>query len=421
MTTSSSSSSSMELQLNHAAFRACAPLTTTTTLQALPENCLQHILFLLGDLDDLVNFACTASSSRAFLHAHWRWVRPDGADYRQKFVDRMDMWRAIAVSSFRRRRETLLDPAPPMDPTTRTTWAMPLGSRSTLFFFQHFPLPPRVNDGTLFAQSLRVSSEWIDDPDGMLIVECSGQVIIRMDSDVARMEGYGNGGGDMDLMRYLRHLPLDLVYANLKLNNLSGAKIVVTITYVAAAAAAQQQQQQEEEEPGLIVYPAAVSAAQYDLQKGWVIDVMSWPVPFVVGAASEVATVRVPNHFLSVEYITLRSSETCLPPIEQFTLIVDWTVGRQLMPSGWSIPTELVRGTWRNQIPGWPCRIADSSGGCRYRLPIQRLCFVRFAKVQLEIKFASPPRPKATTMFLSVRAQNIVLQGGGMMGLAFSP
>lgn len=359
-------------------------------LRALPDCCLQQILGALGDLDDLLNFACVASDARAFLHAHWKTVRPDGADYRRKFVDRMDPLRYIARSAFNRCLQSTKAAggakAEVVAGRTTTTVTLQLASRSVLHFFEPFPLQPvpaggNVFGATRFATSMRVGGAWIDDPDGYLEFN-DGSVVLRIESRWARTEVLDAEGG-IDLMRFLRRMPLDLPYANLTLRNDCNADITVTITYYELAA---------------------------DPLDEWLVDVLSRSVRFAADAA--VVVVSVPLDVMSAQYITLTAEEG-LPPVERFTLIFD------LIADEDELELETTT-TWRNQIPGWTCRMTTGGSSIHYRLPIESLCFCRLARVRLEIQFASAPAAPAPAMHLYVCSQNFIRHAGGMLGIAFA-
>lgn len=388
--------------------------TTLGTLAGLPEPCLVHALLFLADLDDLLRFASTNSAARAFLHAHWAQLKPNGEPQRRAFVARMASWREVARSSFFTHEQQITTLPPPRQissPSSSVTWEIDLLRNHRL------DLDREVFGDQAWSQrrsrrsyitALWVSCDWMEDDsvDGRklkcLDLESRGQRILRIDTDNARLDRAPDGR--LDLMRYLHRLPMHLAFAHYVLVNFSAADITVTVTV--ATAAPSLVEEEEEEGAG---------------KDEWVIDVLSASVR-VAADAAQCVQVRVPDELLAVEHITIQFLDhhagrplLQIPRVARFTLYVKWSY-----ETSYSAPHHTsrayLRGTWHNDVAGWACRVA---GG--YRLPMQRLCFLRLDKVELEVHFfaSSPPLPVGAMITVCTTGHDIAIAQGEMMGLLF--
>lgn len=371
---------------------------TLGALAVLPEPCLAHALMYLCDLDDLLCFAAANSAARAFLQTHWAELKPDGEPQRRAFVERMAPWREAARSAFHKYEPFIAPPLPDnISSPNVVTWEIDLLQNRRLDIGHHL----RQSPGS-YISALWVSCDWMmmdnggsgsggggGDVGGSLELHVGGQRILRIDADNARLDRAPDGR--LDLMRYIRlpkYMPYG-AYGYYVLVNLSGADVTVAVTMATT------------------MPPPPPPPAMEE----WVIDVPSRSVRV---AAGECVQVRIPDEMLAVEHVTIQlldqGGRPLLPRpcVARFTLNVKWYY---MSPPA---PPHMGGGTWSNDVSGWACRVA---GG--YRLPIQRLCFTRFDRVELKVQFASPP-PVGAIISVCASGHNVVRTALGMMGLVFS-
>lgn len=367
-------------------------------LADLPEPCLVHALMYLCDLDDLLRFAATNSAARALLHAYWSELRPNGEAQRRAFVDRMALWRSVARSSYFTYEQRIAPPQPEISSqttVTTTTWETNL--------LQNHRVNVNVLDGRpsgrAFVTAVWVSGDWMNEGDcaegRRLDIDAGGMRVLRIDADNARLDRAPDGR--LDLMRYIRRMPANWWgWGHFILYNFSGADITVTATMATTAAAEE---------------------VDFGATEEWVMDVPSRSER--VAASDVVVRVPVPDCGLAVEHITVQLLDQAGRP-----LLLPCEVARFTLNAKWSCDTSpphlppqqrfVLEGTWTNDISGWACRVA---GG--YRLPMERLCFIRLDKVKLEVRFSSPP-PTGAMISVCTSGHNIIRTAGGCMGLAFA-
>lgn len=394
----------------------------------LPASCLVLALQFLGDPDEVQRFACTHSAAAAFVRENRTWLKPDGRVPRQRFMDSLAWLLNATGSEFVHEEKALLLA------TTAATAAhhddhhhhdhrstpLTIIAAWKKVHLDHlaaelFSTPPLLQEEHhLLATSLRIQPGWllVAQPDDYVEVSAHGLNLVRITAAAGRMEADADGG--LDLMRYLRRLPLNLLWTEaLCLFNRCDAAIQVAMTVARVPG-----------DPG--------GGAEYT---NWIFEQLSSGMVMMMALA-------VDNVFVQVDLMKVISKGTISSvalmdvniyyrrstgggameavAVDSFILLwTDYAIDAAARDDEAALYRTTCEGVSRYTIAGWPCRVKSGGGIIGYRIPMARINLCRLDQAVLLIKHAEPV-PAGTEIVVYARGLNIAREGHGMLGTSFA-